>query len=123
MSGRGGGGGGRGGDRERGDALRSGSLVPADNSATSNERRNSNSSEHRLRSRQTHHAGSAKGVRMFVRLQQIHDNKLKSHFSGVGDLTNQHFVRLKEADRLALVDSETRKTQWECASDYYVDIT
>ena len=41
----GGGGGGRGGDRERGDALRSGSLVPADNSATSNERRNSNSSE------------------------------------------------------------------------------
>ena len=27
------GGGGRGGDRERGDALRSGSLVPADNSA------------------------------------------------------------------------------------------
>ena len=37
--------GGRGGDRERGDALRSGSLVPADNSATSNERRNSNSSE------------------------------------------------------------------------------
>ena len=40
-----GGGGGRGGDRERGDALRSGSLVPADNSATSNERRNSNSSE------------------------------------------------------------------------------
>ena len=41
----GGGGGGRGGDRERGDALRSGPLVPADNSATSNERRNSNSSE------------------------------------------------------------------------------
>ena len=39
------GGGGGGGDRERGDALRSGSLVPADNSATSNERRNSNSSE------------------------------------------------------------------------------
>ena len=39
------GGGGRGGDREREDALRSGSLVPADNSATSNERRNSNSSE------------------------------------------------------------------------------
>ena len=34
-----------GGDRERGDALCSGSLVPADNSATSNERRNSNSSE------------------------------------------------------------------------------
>ena len=28
-----------------GDALRSGSLVPADNSATSNEHRNSNSSE------------------------------------------------------------------------------
>ena len=46
LSGRGGGGwGGRGGDRERVDALRSGSLVPADNSATINERRNSNSSE------------------------------------------------------------------------------